>query len=252
MAHAESGRGGIEEVPALRRGEWERPAAGGGRATRAAEQITAMAAGVSEGTRLGTKEQLRTACGVSVGTFNETLRLLQERGVVTVRPGPGGGLFSASPPAAVRLGESVLALSEGAEGVAEAMRVRDALDPLLVEDALWHGSPADFAELRELVGHMSKAADAKDADAFVRANWRLHARIAQITPNALLRSLYVGLLELIERHTLAVLPSSARQLPDYVDERYKLHEALVDALEARDRDAALRLIQAHRTTPSAA
>ncbi|WUX26907.1 GntR family transcriptional regulator [Streptomyces sp. NBC_01438] len=37
---------------------------------------------------------MRNQCGVSVGTFNEALRLLQSRGLVTVKPGPGGGLFS--------------------------------------------------------------------------------------------------------------------------------------------------------------
>ncbi|WP_228553806.1 hypothetical protein [Catenulispora pinisilvae] len=56
-------------------------------------------------------------------------------------------LFAATPSPMVRLGNSVLALDSQQTDVADAVRVRDALDPLLVQDALWHGSPADFAEM---------------------------------------------------------------------------------------------------------
>jgi DNA-binding FadR family transcriptional regulator len=237
-----------EEPPALRRDDWERTGAGSHRAMQAAAQITALAGRLAEGERLGTKEELRARCGVSVGTFNETLRLLQARGVVSVRPGPGGGLFAASPPPMVRLGNSVLALDAEPTNVADAVRVRDALDPLLVEDALWHGSPADFAELRKLLPAMETAAEEEDAIAFVKANWQLHAQIAAISPNTLLRSLYGSLLDLIESHTLSVLPSAERPLAEYIRERYELHAALVAALEARDREAAIRLTAEHNTT----
>src|SRR4051812_45210697 len=49
------------------------------------------------GARLGTKEDLRRTYGVAVGTVNEALRILEARGLVRARPGPGGGLFVAAP-----------------------------------------------------------------------------------------------------------------------------------------------------------
>ncbi|MFC8454817.1 FadR/GntR family transcriptional regulator [Kitasatospora sp. NPDC057223] len=218
------------------------------RAEHAADRIAGLVSTAPPGTRLGTKEELRTLCGVSVGTFNETLRLLQARGLVTVRPGPGGGLFSATPSPMVRLGNSVLALDAQESDVADAVRIRDALDPLLVEDALWHASPADIADLRGHITAMAEAADAGDPVAFVHANWRLHGRIAQISPNALLRSLYGNLLDLIESHTLSVLPLGELPLAEYIAERHRLHSDLVDALDRRDREAALRLIAEHSTS----
>ena len=115
-----------------------------GRQTRtelAAARLTAIAGAAMPGDRLGSKEELRTQCGVSVGTFNEAIRLLQARKLVTVRPGPGGGLFAAERLPMVRLGNSVLALDAGQTSVANAVRIRDALDPLMIEDALWHSLP---------------------------------------------------------------------------------------------------------------
>ncbi|MGK5531025.1 FadR/GntR family transcriptional regulator [Streptomyces sp. URMC 129] len=238
-----SGARAAGEQPALRRGDWDRTA--GTRAEMAAERIAALVAGAEPGARLGTKEELRQRCGVSVGTFNETLRLLQARGLVTVRPGPGGGLFAAEQSPMVRLGNSVLALDAATADVADAVRIRDALDPLLVEDALWHASPADIADLRRHLATMEAAVAAGDPDAFVRANWRLHARIAAVSPNALLRSLYTSLLDLIEGHTLAVHPHGERPLAAHIGDRHRLHADLVDALDRRDRDEALRLIHLH-------
>ncbi|WP_236004422.1 FadR/GntR family transcriptional regulator [Nonomuraea antri] len=233
----------------LRATEADKPAQR--RAEQAADRIALLAAAAEPGARLGTKEELRAACGVSVGTFNETLRLLQARGLVTVRPGPGGGLFAAEQSPMVRLGNSVLALDSQQTDVADAIRIRDALDPLLIDDALWHGSPADIADLRVHLEHMREAASGGDPVAFVHANWRLHARIAAISPNTLLNSLYTNLLDLIEQHTLSVLPGS-EPLPEYIEQRHRLHADLIDALDRRDRDEAHRLIQAHNTTTTSA
>ena len=135
-------------IPRLSRGE------------SAAAQLIAIAEAAAPGDRLGSKEELRARCAVSVGTFNEALRITQSRGLVLVRPGPGGGVFAAAQSPMVRLGNSVLALDGDQTSVAEAIRIRDALDTLLIEDALWHASPADIAELREILAEMAAAARA--------------------------------------------------------------------------------------------
>jgi hypothetical protein len=70
----------------------------------------------------------------------------------------------------VRLGNSVLALDEDAASVADAVRIRDALDPLLVEDALRHASPDDLTAMRRELARMRAAATALDGTAFVHAN----------------------------------------------------------------------------------
>ncbi|MFH8559453.1 hypothetical protein [Streptomyces sp. NPDC017988] len=88
------------------------------RAEQAAQRIAALAEAAEPGARLGTKEALRALCSVSVGTFNESLRLLQARGQVTMRPGPGGGVFVAAQSPMARLGNSVLALDAQESDVA--------------------------------------------------------------------------------------------------------------------------------------
>ncbi len=244
------------DAPALRPQDWRPPMAADARLAprlsrgeSAAAHLISIAEAAQPGDRIGSKEELRARCSVSVGTFNEAVRIAQSRGVVTVRPGPGGGVFVAVQSPMVRLGNSVLALdADQSPVVAEAVRIRDALDPLLIDDALWHASPADIAEMREILTDMASAVQRQDPIGFVHANWSLHARIAAVSPNAMLRSLYVNLLDQIETHTLAVLPTSEQPLPEYIADRHALHSAIIDALDARDRERALRLIAEHNTS----
>ncbi|MFC4948367.1 FadR/GntR family transcriptional regulator [Pseudonocardia sp. GCM10023141] len=216
------------------------------RSERAAQRIAALARASESGARLGTKNELRELCGVSVGTFNEALRLLQSRGIVAVRPGPGGGLFVAEQPPMVRLGNSVLALDAEAGTVADAVRIRDALDPLLIRDAVAHSSPAALAGYREQVALMATAVEELDGVAFLRANWRLHALIAEVNPSALLRSIYLSLLEVVEAHLIAVLPHGAAPMAEVMAARCRVHADLVEAIAAGDRAEVDRLIEVHR------
>lgn len=212
-----------------------------------AERIATLTRNLTPGARLGTKSELRQAVGVSVGTFNEALRLLQSRGVVSVRTGPGGGIFVAEQSPMVRLGHSVLALDAEETSVADAVRIRDALDPLLVADAVRHSSASDVQAMREPLTRMAEAVRALDSTAFTRANWALHARIAEVSPSVMLKSFYLSLLEIIETHTMFVLPAR-EPLSLYLAERYDLHAALVDAIESRDEARARTLIHAHNTS----
>ncbi|MCX4904658.1 FadR/GntR family transcriptional regulator [Streptomyces sp. NBC_00878] len=231
---------GSVDPPALQRGDWGQTPANS-RADAAARAVARIASGVAPGTRLGTKEELRAHCGVSVGTFNEALRLLLSRGLVTVRPGPGGGLFAIEQTPMVRLGHSILALDGLQADADDALRIRDALEPLLWQDALWHASPADVRDLRVLLKEMDGAGQAGDMDAFARSHRQLHKCVADITPNALLRSLYVNLQDLVEGHAVEVLPPHGSPA-EYLRARHRLHADLVDALDKRDAAALLRCV----------
>jgi DNA-binding FadR family transcriptional regulator len=217
------------------------------RAEVASRLIGELAAIKGPGTRLGTKDELRAQCHVSVGTFNEALKISQNRGVVALRPGPGGGIFAAAQSPLVRLGNLFLALDDSETTVLEAVRMRNALDPLLIEDALVAASPADITAMRVQLDVMEAAVGNSDATAFTLANWHLHAYIARISPNSILRGVYLGLLEVIEAHTLSVEPPRVQPVAEYIEYRQNLHVRIVDSIESGDRDLALRLIDEHNT-----
>jgi DNA-binding FadR family transcriptional regulator len=173
--------------------------------------------------------------------------MVQARELVTVRSGPGGGLFASQQSPMVRFGNAMLSLGDEAASLADAFRLRHALDPLLVQDALEHASAHDIAGLRAELDQMKVAAAAADRTAFIRANWQLHIRLAEISPSALLRSFYLHLLEITDSHLLTAEPVEDESLSEYLHNRYDLHRSLVDAISEHDPHA-LELILEHNAT----
>lgn len=212
---------------------------------RAVEIITEKASKLAAGERLGTKIALQSECGVSKGSFNEAIRLLQHRGVITLRPGPGGGIFAAEPAPLVRLGNSLLELSQAATTVDDAIHIRDALEPLLIAEAVSHSSLADIDCLWFWIARMTACVEADDAKGFLEANWSLHRRIAEITPNQMLRSIYLNLMSIIDEHTVNVRSTEEAPLDEYIAERLQLHIDIVKAIADRDPARAAELMKRH-------
>jgi DNA-binding FadR family transcriptional regulator len=197
--------------------------------------------GLRPGDHIGTRAGLRDETGVARATINEAIRLLQERQRIVVRPGPGGGVFVATTDPVVRLGRTLLTVHGEPLAVSGAIEVREQLEPLVAADAARHRTAADGRELESLITAMSRNLD--DVSQFVSLNWDLHTRIAAISPNAVLRGIYVGLYEFVNQVSL-VSPQPRDAV--YMQQRMKVHRELVDAILAGDVAAAQRAADAHR------
>jgi DNA-binding FadR family transcriptional regulator len=149
------------------------------------------------GERLGTKDDLRRRFGVAVATVNEAVRLLETRGMIEARPGPGGGVFVARPAARVALSHLVLGFKSGSTTYEECLEVRDALEPLIDSHAARYHRASDIRELNRIVKAMETAKD--DPAAFFKCNWALHRRIAELCRNTPLRSMYLALIDFLEQ-----------------------------------------------------
>ncbi len=218
---------------------------GSSRAGVAAARLAEIVARAETGERLGTKSEVRQIVQVSLGTFNETLRLLQERGLLTVRPGPGGGVFVAEQSPMARLGHALLGLNIDRGTVAEAVRIRNSLEFLTVEDACRYAGRGDIEAMRSALRDMADAIDSEDGIAFLRSNWDLHAKIAAAANSEILSSLYRSLLDLVEEHTISVTSADSVPLTEFHKARLAIHAELVQAIEDGDLAQAADVVQRH-------
>lgn len=193
------------------------------------------------GERLGTKEHLRKRFGVAVATMNEAVRLLETRGLVEARPGPGGGVFVSRPAARVAMSHVVLGFKSGSTSYAECLEVRDALEPLIESHAARYHRVSDIRDLNRIVKSMEAAHE--DPATFFKCNWALHRRIAQLCRNGPLRGMYLALIDFLETSI------DHAEFSDFDGEAMvDLHRNLVKAIDAGEGPELDAAIEAHRPT----
>jgi len=182
---------------------------------------------LNTGDRLGTKDDLRQRFNVAVATVNEAVRLLDNRGLVEARPGPGGGVFVASPASRIRRGPMIMGFGWTEATMADYHEVRSALEPIIYRHAGRYRKDADIRALKSILENM--AANLDQPRVYVRYNTAFHRRIAKLSPNAALRSLYVTLLDFFENDL------AGDDLPPVLNEtNITVHRQLIDAIEAGD------------------
>lgn len=216
----------------------------GSRAQQIAADIEAeiLASRHPAGTNLGRRTDLISRFGVSPGVMNEALRILRERNLVIVRPGPNGGVIVDSPPPQVRLGGIDVwhqGLTIDPEQLFDA---RSHLDTLLTTVAVQRATPDDIRAMEWALEDMRNAGD--DAGAFLDGNMRFHLAVARASKIELLAALYESI--------VAVL-STTMSKASFVDAGHELrrhnlqvHADLIAAIRDQDTIRMQKLLALHQ------
>jgi DNA-binding FadR family transcriptional regulator len=228
---------------AVRRGSPADGQARGSRAQQIAAEIEAeiLARRDPAGTKLGRRTDLISRFGVSPAVMNEALRILRERHLVTVRPGPNGGVIVDSPPPQLRLGGIDVwhqGLTIDPEQLFDA---RTHLDALLTTVAVQRATPEDIRVMEWALDDMRAAGD--DARAFLDANMRLHLAIARASKIDLLASLYESIVVVLaSTMTKATFIADRREL---LRHNLQVHSDLITAIRERDATVLQKLLALH-------
>jgi len=197
------------------------------------------------GELIGTIDSLRARSGFARSTVAEAIRLLADRGLAEIRPGRGGGLFATAAGPMVRIRHTLLTVTDAPASVAEAVAVREALEVLIDTDAAEHRTTTDVTDIKRLLARLTAAA-AKGRTPFLLANWDLHERIAQISPNQTASALYLSMTRFVREHAVAATtdddPAAAAS---WLRIRVEIHTELVDAIIEGDTKRVKRAVDKH-------
>lgn len=200
--------------------------------------------GMAPGDWVGTLDEIRAQTGLARATVSEAVRLLRDRGILEIRPGRGGGLFVAEPNPVVRLRHTLLTVRDAPATVLDAVALREALEELISRDAARYRTQSDIADLTRLLLALQRSL--KTPEAFMRANWALHERIADITPNVMASAVYKGTLGYLSSSSMAFTtddPGADR----HWRRRYRIHENLVRAITDGDDKAVTAAVRRHNS-----
>jgi DNA-binding FadR family transcriptional regulator len=199
-------------------------------------------AGLEPGTLVGTRDQLRAALDVAPSTIAEAIRLLTARGLVNTRTGPGGGVFVADPSVMVRLSRTIMAVSDGPGEVADALAVRDQLEPAVIVGAAEAAPASDLSRIRAAFDRMAAA---ESFSAFYSCNLNFHLEIAEICRNEILKGFYVATVRLVTEHEPRLRAMPGEDQDELRGERIRVHRMILDAIVVGDPDAAKLAAAAH-------
>jgi DNA-binding FadR family transcriptional regulator len=186
---------------------------------------------LSKGDRLGTKEDIRVRFRVAAATVNEALRILEMKGLVEARPGPGGGVFVSAPAVQVRLSHLVLGFNAGDTPFSDCLAVRNQLEPLVIREASRYRNAALARKLRTIVDRMARKVD--DPAQFLKLNWELHRQLANAARNQPLKALYLTLLDFVESELADVRGDEHFDAQENLAVHRELVEAIIDGEPTR-------------------
>lgn len=186
------------------------------------------------GWKIPAESVLVRSLGVGRNTVREAVRALVHTGML--EPLPGDGTYVRADD---ELGAAVLRRLRRA-GHLEALEVRAGLELDAARLAAARRTPADLAALRAALARREASWRAGDDVELVSADLEFHRLTVGAAHNGMLADLYAHLTEGLRAmlQTLVHAPLTERQ-----HYQREAHSALVDAIDARDADAAQRHVE---------
>lgn len=188
--------------------------------------------------RLPVERELSASLGVSRARLRKALAVLEAEGQIWRHVGRGT-FFGPRPVQNL----SDVEFLTGQTSPGEVMEARLAVEPQLARLAALHGAAADFAEIARCNRRCRSATEWRVYEAW---DMNFHKAIAAATKNKLMISLF-DTMNQVRRATVWGQLRSTR-LPPRDHKSFAEHDAILEALMARDADAAAEAMRAHLRT----
>lgn len=198
------------------------------------------------GARLPTERDLIAQTGLSRSSVREAMRILEAESLITTRPGRFGGTVTNRPDDA-SLGRSLSLFVHGRGiNLSSLLQTRAAIEPVLAELAAINRSEEELQLLSDTTQRVEDAFD--DLPKFLQANVDWHIVIAAASHNEVLRAVMVSISNLIYKAT-AIDNFTTEDVRRQV---IQAHRRILDAIVAKDGDAARRRMARHLAAVTAA
>jgi len=197
-----------------------------------------IAEDIPEGTVLTSEKDMIESYGVGRNTVREALRLLEARGVITIKTGPGGGPVVRRP-RNDDLSESLTLILQFANAsLADVLKAREALEPVLAQLAAKDINNEQLDELEQTIHAMRNNID--DHNIFLKQNRIFHNLIAHASGTIVLRVFVDTLVSLAGGGAVNIRHSERRRHAVIA-----AHQQIIDALRKHDGEAAAASMRDH-------
>lgn len=195
--------------------------------------------GLQPGDRLASEAEMMEQYDVGRGSLREALRILELNGLVSLKPGPGGGpvVESVNPTVLGRM--LTLYLHVSGATYQELVDARLALEPTCAALAAKLSTPEERAALAKL-GEQAHAVDLNDDAAYRAMSNEFHGAVVAMSGNRILELLAQSMMEIFDAH----IARATRDAPTRMAAPHE-HDAVIEAIVAGDAAAAEAEMREH-------
>lgn len=194
--------------------------------------------GAGPGDRLPPEKLMLEEYQIGRGTLRESLRFLELQGLISLKPGPGGGPIVEQPNGSGLATSLTLLLQLENAPYRDVVEARETLEPAMAGYAANRMSDEQLEALKNSVNRMAE--NIGDEEIFAETNREFHDIIAHGSGNSLFTHFIDALTDILDGTTMGV---------EYPEHRRKhvveAHRRIYEALATRDRAAASTAMLEH-------
>ena len=208
--------------------------------------------GMAAGDTLPAESTMLARFGVGRASLREALRILEVQGIITIKPGPGGGPVVASSGASEFGRMMTLHLQVRRAPYRNVVEARLAVEPTMARLAAERSDATTAARLRDHLASAAAIADHDDA-AIVDAWAQFHDLVCELSGNGVMALFASGLQDVYrERVSEREVAAGARRDPRRNSDADREHAAIAKSIISGNAARAERLMREHMETFSAA
>ena len=192
-----------------------------------------LSGNAQEGAPLRSVREMVDRLGVASTTVREALRVLEAEGLVTIKPGPKGGVFVRRPSHESITKQLAFLLQFENTSLSSILEARRLLEPICARLAASRANAHDMQALEESIDRLEQLSTGRDPFAWVRENAEYHMIVATAARNDVLRIFLTSLRELIHVSTIPVSGLQASRTRTIM-----AHRNILAAIKDHDSDRA--------------
>lgn len=194
--------------------------------------------GYETGDRLPTIAEMAGMFGVGAPTLREALKKLQGAGVVNIKH--GAGIFVAENHDSLFVRNPLIERKPSKKVILDMIDARRAIETYAAGLAVDHATDQHIAEMHDLLDRAKGSMEEGDQPGLAAANMGFHREIAIASYNGVISQLLALITGLFQTEFYAVLEIYGR-----TDGDYKEHLGILDAIEKRNKELAVRRMRNH-------
>ena len=191
---------------------------------------------IGSGDKLSPERELAATLNVSRPSLREALRALAIMNVIEIAQGDGIYVTTLEPELLAQHLEFIFSLEDST--FLQLFEARRIVEAGCAELAAERAQDDDISAIESIVGESIDSVD--DADRFLQIDIRLHDRIAQIADNPML-SRFMASISRLSRASRSI----TTDIPGVREQSAQDHRAIVEAIAARDPEAARQAMLQH-------